>query len=308
MRKWLFIYTIFMTPLMGFTPWFTSTYFEWSGTNVAYGQVNLQNFVTQTLTFGTFDENGHLDSNTPTTTFLNNSFWWEFGLNKWMDVTLYGQFLYVTTAERSDTAFFGPSQLALGFQITNGNDKTWEPATRLVWFEQFPTGPYEGITQGKPYMASNNGSILSGPIFVVQKLFFANTNPTLLNFNLLGFYQSRANLQGPNTFGGDDTTDIKTHPGPVLGANIGMEVAFTPNWVFCSDINYQFTGKTTLSGTLGTESFAQPTPDSHVITLTPGIEYNFNEHIGIFSCFWITPWAINNVGLFGIIFSATGYF
>lgn len=306
--KHLPYFLLLWLPLSAFEPRFTQTYFEFAGKNVERGKVNLQTFTTQTVLVGNFGSSGSLDTSTDIMSTLNNSIWWEFGLTKWLDVTLYGQFIYVDAAERGNTAFFGNSQIFFGFQCCYEDPKTWQPSVRLLWYEEFPTTPYDRLSEGKTYMAGGNGSIQSGGIFVLEKLFFANTFPSSLNLNLIYFYQSRAHLYGPTIFGGDNESDFRTKPSGVYIVNLAFETAFSPEWVVCSDINYEYNGKTTLSGDLGTNFPAQGVPASHTITLTPGIEYNFSDSFGIFGCFWITPWGINTADLFGIIFSASGTF
>ena len=273
------------------------------------GKTNLQWFTIATIEYAQFLSEGTLDTTVDQISTTINGVWWEWGITRWLDFTLYGQLAYVDAAENGDTMFFTPTLIQLGFQLIHEDYKSFAPTTRIILYNAFPTTPYDSLEEGKSYQAGGNGSIQTGVSLVVAKTLFIDTmHPLLANLNLDYNYQFKSTLRGPNTFGGDISTKVKTNPGNIYIVNLGLELSLTQKWVIQTDINYQYSGNTTFNGILGTTTPIEEPGVSQTITLTPGLEYNFSEKFGLFSSLWITPWGKNTSALFGFVFSLESVF
>ena len=309
MKRWVALLVSFLSPCLGYTPWYTGTFLEFSGANTAPGHTYLETFTSATVVFGEFQNNWSLDSSANPTSFTTNTVWFGWGMTKWLDFTLVGSLVYADGGDFGTSTYFAPIQLFFGLQFAQSDPETWCPYVRLLLVEEFPSTPYDDLGPNMSFAPVSNGSFVTGFSFIIDKILFLKTmHPTDFCLNLNYSYQTKAHITGVSIFGGDIQTDMQTHPGGIYSVNLSIQISLNQNWVFESDINYTYQGAPSLTGNLGSDSPATPTLASQLISLTPGFEYNFSQSLGVFAGAWVTPWGQNTNGIFGVYFSFDGNF
>lgn len=288
--------------------WFTGSFLATNPVNMLPGEYTLQPYLIESYTYAAYSKNWGYTSATPLQTFTP-AVQFEFGLLNWLDFTIYTQAQYNAGAGQSDF-HLGITQAFLGFQILKQTATNSFPNLRLLFVEQFPTGPYQNLSPEKSFVgAGSNGSFQSGIILVLQSLFSTVRHQDLnINLNLdYFFYLSSVHVHGYNYYGGNASTNGFAQPGEAFTLNLAVQFAFTENWAIVSDFNYQHTRATTFFGNAGDGISSLSAPASQSIVITPGFEYNMSANLGLLVSTWLTVAGQNTSAFAGgvISFDAT---
>ena len=111
--------------------------------------------------------------------------------------------------------------------------------------------------------------------------------------NNLGYgIHSNVKVTGFNAYGGGFNASGTVKPGMSTFALLALEYSFTQKIAFAMDILYNYIDKTTFSGNPGTNLdgtiASNSVGSSQQLSLTPGLEYNFNKNIGLLLSSWFT--------------------
>lgn len=212
----------------------------------------------------------------------------------------------------------GDASFQVAYQLLE--DDYGGPVYDTLFFvrEYFPSGRYSNL---KPELDGTDqtgfGLFYTTLGFNLQKIFLlANARLLRLRINIAYDLPAVAHVQGLNAYGGGLGTKGKVWDGSTIYLTISHEVQFTQNWVFACDYSYEHGGKAKFSGNPG-KSFSHinsrhllanngyPAWDS--FNVSPAIEYNFSQGIGLIGGVWISVAGRNNPAFISPIikFSAT---
>jgi hypothetical protein len=83
-----------------------------------------------------------------------------------------------------------------------------------------------------------------------------------------------------------------------LSADVGIEVSLTQRWVIANDIVYNAQNRTSYSGNPGTNADDSDASlgggYSDNLNLSPAIEYNWNENLGVLGGVWFSVYGRNS--------------
>lgn len=109
--------------------------------------------------------------------------------------------------------------------------------------------------------------------------------------SLSKLYASSVNIHGLSSYGGTSTTQGTIRPGEETDAVLAFEYTLTQNWVAVMEgyisegTSTRFNGILTI-GNMGSPLANVGSGDYYEEALSPAIEYNFNENIGIIAGLW----------------------
>ena len=116
-------------------------------------------------------------------------------------------------------------------------------------------------------------------------MFYSTAHPVNTRLSLAYTVSCPVKVHGFNAYGGGYGTKGTVHPGDKFSADLGIEVSLTQRWVFCNDFIYSYTDRTKFHGNPGrtasggTAGIGKGYSDN--FNLAPGIEYNWNENLGV---------------------------
>ncbi len=292
-------------------PWFTGPLLAPSGHVVPVGYMNIEPYVFTTVTYAQYDKHGHAQS-VPNVCSVNPEVPLQFGLTKWMDVTVTPAFVWNSSQHRSATRF-GDFPIALGFQLLMDKADHWWPAIKIAIRESFPTGKYEKLNPEKLGLdISGSGAYVTSIGFAMSRLFWFGGAHYLAPRLGVGYYfPSAVHVKGFNAYGGGHGTHGTVYPGHTLNAVLGLEFSLTRRWVLACDIFNTYSARTRFKGHNGVTATGAPagvgSPSSEQLSLAPAIEYNWSDKLGVIAGCWFTV-SGRNAGDFASAVIALNYF
>ena len=196
----------------------------------------------------------------------------------------------------------------LGFQVANDQKESWVPDIRIDLQEVFPTGTYQKLTPNKLGIdATGEGSFQTGPVLIVQKMFYPGNNFLALKFSIAYLFPTSVSVTGFNFYGGGFGTNGRIRPGQTLTSFFTGEYSVTQNWGWGFDLMFSHKKRSTFTGNpgktvLGTKANVG-LPSSTQISLAPFVEYNFSPNMGIFGGPWFTIAGTNSSAFFAAYFA-----
>lgn len=296
-----------------FNPWYTGPLLAPSATMMPPGQGNLQPYIFFTDNYGAFNSKREWVS-APNKFILNpQPCGLQLGVTPSMDTTINMS----TVAQWKDGHCGGGFQdmsLALGFKIQG--QTLHIPKVKFTVNQSFPTGKYQNLDPDKLGLdALGAGSWQTTFALALGKLLFYDTlHPFNTRLSLKYTIPSAIEVRNFNAYGGGYGTRGTVHPGNSFAADLGLELSINQPWVATIDIVYNCSNKTTFSGNPGTTTKGGSTPASNTsgysdqLSLAPGIEYNWNENMGILWGVWFTVYGRNASNFVSGIFSWTWVF
>jgi hypothetical protein len=168
------------------------------------------------------------------------------------------------------------------------------PFIRFQIAQGFPTGKYDHLRPERLGTDSTGtGSFVTEFDLFAQKLFvLQHHHPLRVRINLFYRLFSNVHVESFNTYGGGHKTKGTVRVGDQFIAILAFELALTRNWVFAMDTIYQHQNSIRFKGRRGTIAPGIPAVvglgSSEQFSITPSIEYNFNQQIGIIIGPWFT--------------------
>lgn len=286
-------------------PFFTGTLLTQRGSTVSQGNLMIMPYFYSTRFGGLYNNNWRLQSATVTRTNIQQTLL-VYGLTSRIDVEIAPQWVG-NHAEGKSFVAFGDFPLQVGFQALRERFDTWLPNVRLWVQETFPTGHYTELSPTSEAVAATGGGSFTTTLGLgAQKLFWWTEDHVLrtrLNVTY-GFY-SPVRVQGFNSYGGGFGTHGRVEPGAVTTVIVAGEYTVTRHVALSLDIGLQVTNATRFSGTTGVGLSGQPATvgggSKEVITVAPGVEYNWNERIGVIAGPWFSLTGRNTSEFFGVV-------
>lgn len=219
--------------------------------------------------------------------------YFDVGLTQRMDFAAYVPAMYQWSQGQSD---FGMNDIPffLNFQLFREEATQWFPGVKLSFSGLIPAGKYQNLNPDKHLTDwRGNGSWGGDVALIFYKLVHIEKERFLsLNFNFNYAFFSSVHVHGFNAFGGGFGTKGRVRPGNNFTAGFSFEYSFSRYWAIANDLFYFHSNKDTFSGNLGCTTAgtlaSSGQPSSEQITLSPAIEYNFNQHLGIIGGIWFT--------------------
>jgi len=146
-----------------------------------------------------------------------------------------------------------------------------------------------------------------------QKIYYPSFyHPIRIRLNLSFSAPTYVSIKGLSIYGGGTSTSGKVFPGYEIHFLFSPEVSLTQSWVITTDIIYSHTFQGNFTGTKGIEAEGNP-PHFNLLAkdtfhLSPSIEYNLNENLGVIGGIWFTPLGTNTRRFVGSVFSVTSSF
>ena len=290
-----------------YIPWFTGPLLAPTPVNMRPGHPSIEPIVTIAHVYGVYDSNWEVKSQ-PKFWSVSPLIDFQLGITDYLGLEFDVSFISNFQKGRSST-YLQDTFMFFGYQISNDTRDSWIPDCRLLIQEIFPTGKYRKLNPKKVKIESTGqGSFQTGVVLAFQKLFRLPNQLFALHWNLSYlFFQSKADVQGFNTYGGSPNTKGKATPGQTIIAMISGEYSMNQNWVFVFDIAYSHQRKSHFSGKKGQDSLGDQAvvtlPASTQISVTPGLEYNFDINNGLLFGTWFTL-AGENTNAFAALYLA----
>lgn len=267
-------------------PWLTGPLLTPSAVAVPKGTYELQPYLFFNVFTGFYDEHWKCYA-TPNFYQINPQIFGWIGLTENTDISLMLQASYNTTQGVSDGGFGDPA-LTFDLQLVQDDPHIkWRPAIKLSVTESFPVGKYQRLSPNK-YLTDGVGlgtfsttfNLLFSKIFQLNKHLYWSS---ILSFS--DTISAPVSVHGLSVYRGGKGTKGTIYPGNLFKILYGMEISFTKNWAFAMDIGAFIFAKTRFSGTT-----KEPAgfPSSVQITLSPALEYNWSNHVGMIFGTWFT--------------------
>lgn len=319
-RKLYLLFIIFLLPIFTYAKsqknypevWFTGALIADSADTLPPGLVNIQPYIYIADTYGRYNTSwGHQSTSVEFSVQSDTSF--QFGLTKWMDITFDVSGTYNRKKDK-DALVFNDAAVKISFQLMRDIPLTWKPYIRLIIREYFPTGPYQKLSPNKYWIDSGGTGSYETDIGIraSKEVFWIEKHPMEFTINVDYKIPSKVHVRGFNSYGGGFNTDGTVDPGNNFSFIFDLQFSFTKRWAFTMDVVQSYNEKVTFSGIPGTTATgktATNTSDSSEQTsLAPGLEYSFNENVGILGGAWFTIRGRNSTEFLQAILSVTATF
>jgi hypothetical protein len=224
-----------------------------------------------------------------------------------MDIAAIPQFFSNNEHSNWSTGF-GDMLVQLGFKICS--EGPIRPKMKFAINETFPTGNYQHLNPAKGGIDSTGGgSYVTGISFRMSKLLFITTPHPLATRVVLTYnIPSTVHVHGYNSYGGGVGTSGKVRPGNSFNADLGLELSLTQRWVVATDIVYQTSNVNKFHGKAGVDP-ATGLPaivgsgSSDFLQIAPGLEYNWNDSLGVIGGVWFTVYGRNTANFINYVLS-----
>jgi len=273
------------TETADYPQWFVGSVFTPNATTLSPGHPALELVACAGATYARFNSHGHLQR-TPRTIFIRPFFDFQAGINKIFGAELLG-FMITNFRQGESTTHLQDTMFRFGIQLSNDEENSWIPDSRILFQEIFPTGKYQRLNpQKKGTDCSGQGSFQTGAHFLLQKLFFAHEeHPLQIKLSIGYFIPSSVQVRGLNYFGGSSKTRGTVHPGRYSTNYFFAQYAVSRKLALACEMNYQTGEKGRFSRKRGPKievlSFNQ-------WSIIPEVQYTFSPHIGLVAGNWST--------------------
>lgn len=251
----------FFSPNRCYKQWFAGPLFTPNATTVQPEHPGIEAVIIISNTYGKYDSSGNLHF-TPNLIGMIPYVDFQAGITDKVAFEIIG--LAVKNFCKEATSFhFKDTILRIGYQVANDISHSWVPDFRILFQETLPTGNYQKLKHHKYGTdCTGQGSYQTGVHLATQKLFYSGTrHPFRLCGDFGYFFQSSAQVQGLNYYGGNVDTSGIVHPGRYFTIYLFGEYALSRTWALACELNYQHGGEGRFSRRYGTKcevpSFSQ---------------------------------------------------
>lgn len=291
-------------------PWFvTGPLIAPTPVNMQIGHPAIEPILVVSCSYGSYDEKWNL-SNTPKTWSVNPSVDFQFALTDRLGVEIYPAFITNYQGNKS-ASNFQDTNVFIGYQISQSQAHSWVPNFRTDLHLVFPSGNYQRLNPKLNEIDSTGqGSYQLGPTLIAEKLFYFDSHYLSLVWSLGYLWGFPSKVQGYNSYGGCETTDGKARPGNTILFFFSGEFSLTQRLSLANDLAIIHQGSSSFSGEKGIYSNGSSPKvklkASTQISITPSIEYDFQNNLGILVGSWLSVAGINTEA-FASVFAALVY-
>ena len=279
-----------------FNPWYTGPILAGSASMLPPGLINIQPYFFVQDNYAAYN-NRRKSIDQPDIWQVNPNFVLQTGITSWLDIAATPSFF--SNNQHSQWATnFGDLPVLLGFKIADEGVNI--PKMKVTINETFPTGNYQYLDGAKQGLdATGSGSYITGFSFRMSKHLFVKTvHPVAARMVLTYNIPSTVHVHSFNTYGGGVGTNGKVRPGNSFNADVGLEWSINQKWAVATDIVYQTNNRTKFNGTPGINPLTGlenkiGSGSSDFLQIAPGIEYNWNDSLGIIGGAWFTVYGRN---------------
>jgi len=271
---------LFLTKTAIAAPWFTGPLLAAAGKTIPAGHFNFE-------PYGFYTEYRQGFRNLEGVPIITA------GINSFMDVQASIPYDYSWAHGRHGNGI-GDFTIGLGFQALRQKEGSWLPDVRFLVQESVPTGRFENLDPNKfGTDQTGTGVYVTTLGLNFQKLFtLKNDHYLRTRLNFVASFPGSGNIEGVNTFGGNEFTSGKIRPGNGYSVDLAAEYVLTQHWVPVMEVVYSHSDSSNFSGNPG----FTPAGDAGVVggaggdsaSLAPAIEYNFNSNLGIIGGVWFS--------------------
>lgn len=287
----LLLFFVFMQQMAVASPWFTGPLLAPAGRTIPRGHTNFELYALSILNTGQFNESGQVVKIPLFKTALANPIF-SHGLTDWMDVQFSTSYAFNSTLGKHYNRLTD-SSAGIGLQLLEQKNSRIKPNLRLVIQEVFPTGKFEHLN---PLLLGTDstglGSYQTQIAFNFQHLAQVYKNHYLrTRLSLSHLYTSSVKVHGLSSYGGSTETQGAIKPGEENDAVLAFEYTLTQNWVAVMEGYISKGNATRFNGILTIGNLGSPLPnigsgDYYEEALTPAMEYNFSQNIGLIAGVW----------------------
>lgn len=278
---------IFPTHPTVIAPWFTGPLLAPSPITIPPGHANIEPYIYAFANVGKYDNHWNRQK---TETFWSNfcQVSTQFGINSWLDFSLYPTLFYNYTHGAGKWAI-GDMPVGFDIQLYNHNKvlTDWGTALSFRIQEILPIGKYRNLNPAKKATdVGGQGSWQTVFGLVWGNLFYIGGNRFITWRNAFQYtLPAPVHVKNLNAYGGGAGTNGTVYPAQNFQFDTAIEITLTKNWVFAMDILSSWSKKVRFKGKTLDPNFS---PSAVQISLAPAIEYNWSSSIGlIFGC-WFT--------------------
>lgn len=310
----LFFYSVFACA----DPWMTGPFLFDSALVVPVGSQNIAMIFESSRVPSIYDSSGTVTT-IPTATSDYLSLQYTTGMSSFSDFQVASVYIKNQT-EAISRNNLGDTLMQMGFQVLTQGTSHSRPNFRIAVFELFPTGKY---TQLNPSVygtdATGAGSYQTSVEFAFNLLtqLQGTSHYFRASASAIATISSTVALNGDSIYGGDSATVGHITPGNALALDLGGEYTLTQNWVVAFESFVLAQRASNFTGYLGPNASSfnsfiskdkharrsnhiRPTRfnigssqgigsgDLYQLSVSPEIEYNFSEHVGILLGCWLT--------------------
>ncbi len=273
------------------SPMFTGPILAPSVATVGPGQFFIEPYLWFNDSIGYYNNHWHLHRSKEVSASIQQIIYTYFGINSYMDLILTPQFTFNYDKYEhegyADSWRVSDFQICLDFQILKQKKDLFTPNIKFNITETLPIGSYQHLNPAKltsdisggGSFATNIGLVVGKKWHIYRDSFLsARTNASCSLF-------TPVRVHGLNAYGGDSTTSGTVHPGTTFNFLLSGEYNFLKNWALALDISNTWALKTKFNG-ITADSMTNT--GSYILSLAPGIEYNYSENIGILGGVWFS--------------------
>ncbi|MBN2479785.1 MAG: hypothetical protein JXA94_06120 [Parachlamydiales bacterium] len=325
LKKLILSFGLLLIPFFSFAvcekyeSWFCGPFVADSASNADKGMTAPSFYLYYVMSNAVYDNNWN-KVDVPNTKTIIPELSLQFGMTTWLDITFDGS---INSAKNKDSkaTHWRDVSVKLGFQLLKEKTDTSIPSLRFVIKEIFPTGKYQNLNPEKNFIdSSGTGSYITMLGLNASKVLnLFNCHLLKLVGNIQYYIPSNVHVDSINIYNGLFPAYGIVYPGKSLTAIFAFDFSFTQRFAFSMDILYTYISKTRFSGnriiaesplvpiTGQGEPLATAYPPtlasgqinsrSILFTLSPAIEYDFSDSLGIIATYWFS-FAGKNISTF----------
>ena len=294
--------------LSSYDPFYVGPLIADGGDNLSPGIWSFTHSARFFNTYGVYNSSWTFKSSRTVVTF-NPTTSITVGLLDWLELKFFDLEALANYKNSQSSFNITDYEMAIGLQVMREDDSHVGPSIRFLFKEVFPTGKYRNLSSVKNRIDSTGSGAFTTVIELAlsKYIHWFYNHPINFYFNLGCGLPTTVKVKGFNAYGGGFNTDGKVKPGKTINALLAFEFSFTQKCAFAMDLSYNYASKTTFKGTPGTNNDGTVatnfTGSSQLFSLTPGIEYNFNDDIGLLFSSWFSVYGKNSTDFAGGIIS-----
>jgi len=298
------------------SPWFTGSLICPSANTIDAGSYNIEPYLYVTDNPAIYDNDWHANSIPPEWTIEAQIPVW-VGLTNWCDIEFQPTLMWNHKQGGGGAWALGDILLQFDFQLWRDElpHKSWLPTIKFAIRESIPVGKYRNLNplkrtadQGGYGTWATGAQLIFGRLFYFSGVHFLNMR-LALQYN---FYHSLVHVKGYDAYGGGIGANGKIRPGSDFAIDLGLEYSLSRHWALALDLVGYWQAKAKFTGYSGT-NFLRGTPTAVAkaadiqYSIAPGIEYNWNENLGIITGAWFTVAGKQISEFYSFIFAVNYY-
>jgi hypothetical protein len=264
--------------------WWTGPLLAPNASTFPAGHALLETYVFDVMTNSSFDTGGNRHSydgghELGSLTYLI------YGVTDRISVGLLPRFGYNEPAGATNSSSPGVGDLGaqVQFGLTSFHEGSLMPATAVVLGETFPTGRYDRLSQ--PSDGFGAGVYATSLSWYSQDyLWMPNGRILRVRLDLTYTISGSASVADTSVYGTSSGFRGRASPGDSVTADAAAEYSLTRSWVLATDLIYEHSASTRLTGSLAAAGSAFVNLESGAsdyLAVAPAVEYSWSARAGV---------------------------